>query len=185
MKLKIRDLIYAAIGTILIIVGGMIKIPLPFIPMTLQTMMIFFISTLFKPKVAIFSSFTYVLLGLIGLPIFASGGGLGYVFNKGFGYIIGFVVATSFISKFANIKLSYIKLFIINIIGALLIYLFGITYLYIIANYYLNISMSIKVVLYYGFVTTIATDILKIIIAILLAKLVFKSSKDVLEDYDI
>ena len=37
----------------------------------------------------------YIVLGLVGLPIFTQGGGPGYIFQPSFGYIIGFAVAAT------------------------------------------------------------------------------------------
>lgn len=36
----------------------------------------------------------YIVLGLMGLPVFAEGGGLAYVLKPSFGYIIGFAIAS-------------------------------------------------------------------------------------------
>ena len=38
----------------------------------------------------------YLALGLVGLPIFSSGGGPAYVLQPSFGYIIGFAIGGFF-----------------------------------------------------------------------------------------
>ena len=64
----------------------------------------------------------YIVLGLIGLPIFTQGGGPGYIFQPSFGYIIGFAVAAYVNGKIANAKThpSYRRLLGANFLGLLL-----------------------------------------------------------------
>ena len=49
---------------------------------------------LLGPRLGTIAVGTYVLLGLVGLPIFTQGGGFWYVFQPSFGYLIGFCVGT-------------------------------------------------------------------------------------------
>ena len=46
----------------------------------------------------------YVLLGLLGLPVFSSGGGIHYVLNPSFGYITGFVLCSFIIGHLVHKK---------------------------------------------------------------------------------
>ena len=75
-------------------VGALISIPVPFItavPITLQTLVIF-IAALYLPKKQCFISIiVYILLGLIGLPVFSNrGAGLGALFGPTGGFIMAF-----------------------------------------------------------------------------------------------
>ena len=80
--------------TALIAVGAFIKIPIPVVPFTLQYLFTMMAGLLLGPKLGAMAVTFYMLLGLIGLPIFAEGGGLWYIFKPSFGYIIGFIVGT-------------------------------------------------------------------------------------------
>ncbi len=44
----------------------------------------------------------YIVIGLIGVPVFASGGGLGYIFEPTFGYLIGFCAGSFITGIIAN-----------------------------------------------------------------------------------
>lgn len=85
---KTRSLVYCALFTALIAVGAFIKIPIPVVPFTLQ----YLFTMLAGILLGSLSVLAYMILGLIGLPIFSEGGGIGYVFKPSFGYIIGFAL---------------------------------------------------------------------------------------------
>lgn len=89
---KTRDLAYMALFTALTAVGAFIKIPIPVVPFTLQFLFTMLAGILLGAKRGAGSVLCYVILGLIGLPIFAEGGGIGYVLNPKIGYLIGFVL---------------------------------------------------------------------------------------------
>ena len=87
---KTRSLVYCALFTALIAVGAFIKIPIPVVPFTLQYLFTMLAGILLGSRLGSLSVLAYMILGLIGLPIFSEGGGIGYVFKPSFGYIIGF-----------------------------------------------------------------------------------------------
>ena len=95
---KTRSLVYCALFTALIAVGAFIKIPIPVVPFTLQYLFTMLAGILLGSRLGSrlgsLSVLAYMILGLIGLPIFSEGGGIGYVFKPSFGYIIGFCVET-------------------------------------------------------------------------------------------
>ncbi len=139
MKRKnlVGTLTISALFCTLICVGSFIRIPMPnMMPMTLQTFFVLLTALVLPFKASTLAIVTYVALGLIGLPIFSGGGGLGYVLMPTFGFIIGFVVATVIISflteKFNNRK---IWLFIaISLLGIAVIYIMGVLYFLFISN---------------------------------------------------
>ena len=90
-KLSTRDTVLAGLFTALIAVGAFIRIPLPAIPFTMQILFVC-LSAMLMGKKAAWPAFIYMLLGLTGLPIFAKGGGIWYVFQPSFGYIPGFIL---------------------------------------------------------------------------------------------
>ena len=88
------QIIYPALFATLMCIGALISIPIPFIttiPITLQTLVIFF-AALYLPKRQCFISIVvYILLGLIGLPVFSNrGSGLGALFGPTGGFIAAF-----------------------------------------------------------------------------------------------
>ena len=78
------------LGVILLTVSSKYKIPLGPVPFSLQTFVVLFISSTMG-MVGFYSVLSYFILGLLGLPIFALGGGVGYVLLPSFGYLVGMV----------------------------------------------------------------------------------------------
>ncbi|MDY5635749.1 MAG: biotin transporter BioY, partial [Streptococcus orisratti] len=95
------SLILPAFGAALIVVLSQIVIPVGTVPFTLQTLAIGLIATLFRPREAVLSVLLYLLLGGIGLPVFAGGsGGFSALMGPTAGFLWGFVVyalTTSFL----------------------------------------------------------------------------------------
>ena len=75
---NISKLGFFLLGIILLSVSSKISIPFYPVPMTLQTFVVYFIAASMG-MVGFYSTLSYVILGLIGLPIFAAGGGFGYI----------------------------------------------------------------------------------------------------------
>jgi biotin transporter BioY len=89
---NLNKLSLTALFAALTAVGAFIKIPLPYVPLTLQTLFVMLAANLLGPKYGSLSQGIYLALGLIGLPIFAQGGGPGYIFQPTFGYLVGYPV---------------------------------------------------------------------------------------------
>lgn len=143
---ELKEMIFVGIFAALMIVGAKLSIPTPFgVAITFQLFFAIYAGLLLSAKSALFSQLIYILLGLVGLPVFVSGGGPAYVFNPTFGYIIGFAVTAFVVGYLMNglveIKLS--KVIIFASIGFLITYLIGNSYFYIIMNLYLDKPMSI------------------------------------------
>ena len=99
---KTKNLVLTALFVALIAAGAFLKIPLPGVPISLQTLFTMLAGMLLGAKLGALSVGVYIALGLMGLPIFTSGGGITYVFQPTFGYMIGFVLAaalTAWISR--------------------------------------------------------------------------------------
>ena len=56
----------------------------------------FALSLLFKNNFAFIAVVIYLIAGLAGLPLFAYGGGLGYIFEASFGYLLGLILVSMF-----------------------------------------------------------------------------------------
>ena len=81
----------------------------------------------------------YVTLGLIGLPIFALGGGVSYIFQPTFGYLIGFVVAAAASGAVVGKGLPTVKrLFMAFGLALLSVYVIGLAYAALIVTVYLK-----------------------------------------------
>ncbi len=90
-KIKTRDMVYIAIFAALMAVCSWISIPMV-IPFTLQTFGVFMAVGLLGGKRGTLAVLVYILLGAVGLPVFAGFvGGVGVLFGTTGGYIFGFL----------------------------------------------------------------------------------------------
>lgn len=129
-KLQTRQIILAAISVALIAVGSFLRIPLPLVPITMQFLFVLLAAHLLRPLAAGGAVLAYLLLGLLGLPIFSGGGGIGYVVHPTFGYLIGFLFATT-ITAFLVGRLhkpTFWRLMLCNLAGYAALYFCGIGY---------------------------------------------------------
>ena len=88
---SVHRLTLVAVFAALLAASAFFKIPIPPVPITLQAQVVLLGGMLLGPVNGALAVGLYLLLGLIGLPIFAGGGGLGYVLQPTFGYLLGFV----------------------------------------------------------------------------------------------
>lgn len=155
-----QKLTLVSIFLALIIVGAFIKIPIPLVPFTLQFLFTSLAALLLHPKLASITVSIYILMGLIGLPVFAEGGGLYYIFKPTFGYIIGFLIATYVTSRLVyNKSQSYLALLKACLIGLLIVYTCGMLYYYFISVLYLHDPIAIKSLFLYCFILAVPGDI--------------------------
>ena len=94
---------------------------------------IFFIVALLGRKFGILSIIGYIILGLF-FPIFALGGGISYLFEYGFGYILAFIPAIFFAGTLLKSKPDLLRVCLIAVIGVLIIHILGILYMLFIAT---------------------------------------------------
>lgn len=142
----IHKLVYCAMFTTLIAAGAFIKVPIPVIPFTLQTFFVILSGALLGSKWGAISAGLYMMLGLIGLPIFTQGGGFWYVAKPTFGYIIGFCVGSYITGKIMETvtleKLSHKRILFANFVGLLAIYLIGMVYFYFLSQFVLHTPIT-------------------------------------------
>ena len=175
MNTKTHKMILVSLFAALTAVGAFIKIPLPPVPFTLQTFFVIFSGLLLGSRLGFASQAIYIAIGLVGIPIFANGGGIQYIFNPTFGYLIGFA-ATAFVVGAITEKLSkpsFLKYFISSLVGLLVCYAIGVSYLYIILKYVNHVSTTAAGVLMNGFVVFLPWDIVKVAVASWMAKEVY------------
>ncbi len=165
---NIRSLTVCGLFAALITAGAYITIPIPYVPITLQTFFVMMAGLLLGKKLGGIAVTVYVVLGLIGLPVFAGGaGGIGYIMHPTFGYILGFIPAayvTGFLSRQLASK-GIAGSFFACFAGTIVIYLVGVPFLYLVKNFYLGVSMSLISALKYGFLLTLPGDIIKCALA--------------------
>lgn len=160
---KTRSMVLAAVFSALIAVGAFIRIPLPFLSFSLQTLFVALADIVLGRKWAVVSVLVYIAVGLAGFPIFSTGGGIGYVVQPSFGFLIGFVLwvwtAGTIIGRL-RVK-SVGRLFAAQVAGVLLMYAVALPYYYLIMNFYQAEPMTAAALFTYCFLATFPGDILK------------------------
>ena len=71
----LKYVLFALAGSILLAISSKIKIPFYPVPMTMQTFVVLFIGIAFGWKLGVATISLYLFEGIIGLPVFAYGGG--------------------------------------------------------------------------------------------------------------
>lgn len=166
------NMILCAMFVALIIVGTFLKVPIPYLPFTLQLLFTTLAGIVLGGRGGFAAVSIYILMGLIGLPVFTEGGGLGYIFKPSFGYIIGFAVAayvTGVIANRVDVP-SYKRLLAATFTGLAIVYAFGMVYLYFISNFYLGTHIGLKTLFIYCFLLPIPGDIVLCIVSALMGK---------------
>lgn len=168
-------------------IGAFIKIPLPYVPFTLQVLFVFLAGSLLGGKKGMQSQLVYVGIGLAGLPVFTQGGGLGYFLQPTFGYLIGYIagafVVGWMIERIANPR-TY-QFILANLVGLLVVYLIGVPYLYMALNIWMGVPSSWSHVLIIGFAYSIVGDIVIAVIAGVLATRLYKVFYKIQNNQDI
>ena len=166
------NMVYCAMFVTLIAAGAFIKIPIPVVPFTLQYLFTMLAGLLLGAKLGCLAVCVYILLGLAGVPVFTQGGGIGYIFQPTFGYIIGFAVGAYVTGKIANGKKNpgYTRLLVANFIGLGIVYLFGMVYYYFISNFYLGTPIGLWPLFLYCFLLVVPGDIVLCILGAVLGR---------------
>ncbi len=87
---KTRALVYTALMAVLIVICTWIQIPMA-VPFTMQTFAVFFAALLLGWKRSLAAVAVYVILGVVGLPVFSGfRGGAAALLGPTGGYIVGF-----------------------------------------------------------------------------------------------
>lgn len=126
-----RPLIYTAIFTGLMVLGAHVTVPLGPVPFVLSDFFVLLSGLVMGYKYAPLSVAAYLLLGALGLPVFADGGG-GWAHFAGptGGYLFGFLVASYVVGRISSTSPRAIGKDLLAVLaGYALIYALGVTWL--------------------------------------------------------
>lgn len=127
-KLMAVDIAECAIFVALMIAGAFIKIPFPFMPLTFQTVFAVLAGLLLGWEKGMIAMAAYAAIGLIGIPVFTSGGGIFYVTMPSFGYILGFIASAGVAGIAYSRKKRIWQIVLLALAAFLVDYVFGIAY---------------------------------------------------------
>ena len=165
-KMSTKGLVYASLFGALTAAGAFIVIPMPPVPITAQTFFLNVAAILLGGPLGAVSQLIYVMLGVVGIPVFAGGkAGLGVIFGPTGGYLLGFIIAAFVIGSVNRMKKSagiFWHIFSMTI-GMLIIYFLGSVQLSAVAK------MSFHKAFAVGVLPFIPGDIIKILLAAIIS----------------
>ena len=150
-KLTVRELVLCGLFIALITIGTFIRIPVGTDVYTLQFLFTLLAGLVLGARLGAAAVGAYVLLGLIGVPVFASGGGPGYILQPTFGYLLGFILQAWFCGRYSRklSEISYRKLLAVNAGGMAIVYLIGISWFYVFSNYVVAAPIALWAAIFY------------------------------------
>lgn len=176
MKYTVKTLLLTALFAALTAVGAFLRIPVGVSSFTLQVFFTCMAGILLGPYAGAASQAVYVLLGLIGVPVFTEGGGLMYIAKPTFGFLLGLIpmaFAVGFAAQRLSLRNLRLRLALSCLIGLTALYAVGLPYL----HFSLGGAWSVGGTVVSGCLIFLPFDALKIVCASLLgAKLLSSAS---------
>lgn len=166
-KINIRQMTLISLFAALTAVGAFISIPIYPVPLSLQTLFTLLAAMTLGSVIGASSQIIYVMLGVIGLPVFAGfKAGIGILFGPTGGFLFGFIISAYVIGKIIELKKekNIFYYFLAGIIGTIILYIIGITQLSLVTG------IGIKKAIAVGMLPFLPGDILKIIAASFIAR---------------
>jgi len=168
----IKSALFVLIGTALLAISSKIQTPFTLVPATMQTFVVMFIGIALGYKLATLTVVLYLIEGSFGLPVFAKGGGVGYLLGPTGGYLIGFIF-TAFFAGHINLKKDPLVIFIYLLFSVSIIYILGLLGLW----NYMGFDKNFTEVFSVGAKPFLLIEIYKILILTVLSKQILKFRK--------
>ena len=166
---NLRMTVYCALFTALIIIGAYISIPIPIgpVPITLADFFVMLTGFFLGAKYGFLTVVLYLALGTIGLPVFSNGGsGFAFLFGPTGGFLFGYLFLVVGIGLFIdNLKSSFIIDLLALLVGNVLLYAVGITWLRV------TLDMTWSAAVLAGLIPFIPGTIVKIIVALAIGRM--------------
>ncbi|SEP77210.1 biotin transporter BioY [Butyrivibrio sp. TB] len=184
-KFTVKTIVLCAMFAALCCATAPISIPLPGgVPITLQTAAVFLAALLLGPLYGFVAVLVYVLLGAVGLPVFAGfSGGIGSLVGMSGGFIMSWpfaaLLAGFIYFKFGRNKkgvVKYAEMIVAMLLGSVVIYVVGLT------QFIFLTKMSIQASLLACMVPFIPGDILKMVLVAIIVPVLEKAMKSIFAD---
>jgi biotin transport system substrate-specific component len=134
-RTPIRSMVLASLMAALMAVGAYIAIPIGPVPIVLQNLFVLLAGLLLGPSWGLASVIVYLLLGLIGLPVFSGGGGgAAHFAGPTGGYLVGYVPAVAVVGALSGKGRSAVADAWAAALGALVVYAVGVPWLALTAH---------------------------------------------------
>ena len=184
-KFTVKTIVLCAMFAALCCATAPISISLPGgVPITLQTAAVFLAALLLGPLYGFVAVLVYVLLGAVGLPVFAGfSGGIGSLVGMSGGFIMSWpfaaLLAGFIYFKFGRNKkgvVKYAEMIVAMLLGSVVIYVVGLT------QFIFLTKMSIQASLLACMVPFIPGDLLKMVLVAIIVPVLEKAMKSIFAD---
>lgn len=159
--MQTNKMVLSAMFAALTVIGGLLAVPIGAVPITFQVLFCLLSGALLGARYGALAQLVYVLLGAIGLPVFAGGkGGLGVLAGPTGGYLFGFILAAFIIGKLTEKREpELVGTVIAMLVGLVIIYIIGTTQLAFVLKFTPEKAIAV------GVAPFIALDLMKLAIA--------------------
>lgn len=133
----LRNIGLAVLGSAIVAIAAQVNIPLPVVPLTLQTLAVLSIGAAYGARLGAATMALYAVEGAAGLPVFAQmKAGFAVIAGPTGGYIIGFILAAALVGYLAEKgwSNSFVKMIAASLLGAAVLYVPGLVWLHQFAN---------------------------------------------------
>lgn len=159
----------ASLMTALTIISAYIILPIGPVPVTMQTCVVLIAGGVLGGRWGGMSQILYLVMGLIGLPVFSGGrGGPGIILSPTFGYLVGFIVAAYISGRFieGNSRRSIRHIIPGMILAHMAIWICGLSYLSVYYRIILSQPADWQTILATGLIPFLPFDAVKIALAV-------------------
>ena len=184
--LNTRELVLCGLFIALITAGTFIRIPVGTDVYTLQFLFTLLSGLVLGARLGAITVSAYVLLGLLGVPVFASGGGPAYILQPTFGYLLAFILQAwlgGFYTRQVS-AVSYGRLLAANLLGMTIVYVIGISWFYLFSNYVIDTPIPLWTAIFYCGVLQVIPDFLLCLAAAAIGLRCYRSGVWIAENHD-
>ena len=150
-KMNTREIVLCGLFIALITAGTFIRIPVGTDVYTLQFLFTLLAGLVLGARLGAIAVGAYVMLGLLGVPVFASGGGPAYILQPTFGYLLAFILQAWLGGFYArrSAAVSYGRLLASNLLGMAVVYIIGIGWFYLVSNFVIAAPIPLWTAIFY------------------------------------
>ena len=165
---NLRMSVFASLMAALTAAGAYLAIPIGPVPIVLQNLFVMLAGLLLGAKWGLASVLLYLLLGAVGLPVFAGGaGGAAHFLGPTGGYLLGYAPAVAIIGTVSHVKKpGFVTDLPALITGSLVVYIFGVGWLKVVTEMPLGKAITV------GMIPFLPGDALKIAVALFAAPII-------------
>lgn len=175
-----RKLVYVALFAALTAAGAFLRLPLGMVSVTAQFLVTAMAGALLGAKWGAVSQGVYVALGLLGLPIFTMGGGIGYVLQPTFGFVLALIPAAWVIGRITGQHATPRRIALACLAGLGVVYVIGLPYMALICNGYLRQNLPFSRLMMVGCVPFLPFDAVKVLLAAIVCPVLQRRLRSIL-----